>query len=213
MTMASAGAERRWSSSSNPKERFPDLDSSQAGTFLSTYDGSSIRATTSRTPSPAKSNGVLRSDRWQPRKEPHLTWENGPVSVSGPREHGRQKSLSEAFQTIRSRRASVSENAHEIAEALKAPISYKIIVGGRDDDCHLLMLTTRLDSLPCLVLDLCVNQYFLKIDPQRLSETDLPYHYTIRFRVRLVPLSRIPCAAVSTFEDHHTSFKERHSLS
>jgi solute carrier family 35 protein E1 len=42
--------------------------------------------------------------------------------------HGRQKSLSEAIQTVRGRKASISENAHEIAEALKAPVSWKLII-------------------------------------------------------------------------------------
>lgn len=133
-TMASAGAERRWSSSSNSKERFPDLDSSQYGAFLSTHDENNESATTSRTPSPAKTNGMFRNDRWQPRNDNHLAWGNGHIHVSGPRDHSRQKSLSEAFQTIRNRRASVSENAHEIAEALKAPISYKVIVGRMNND-------------------------------------------------------------------------------
>ncbi|KAL6720220.1 hypothetical protein ACLMJK_002141 [Lecanora helva] len=120
--MTSAGAGRRRSSSTNPKERFPDFDISQSGTFL----GQTARG--ARTPSPAKTNGLPRNDRWYPRKDQHLVWGNGYINVSGPREHHRQKSLSEAFQTIRNRRASVSENAHEIAEALKAPISYKVII-------------------------------------------------------------------------------------
>jgi solute carrier family 35, member E1 len=46
----------------------------------------------------------------------------------GGASYGRQKSLSDAFRTIRTRRASVGANAHEIAEALKAPVSPKLIV-------------------------------------------------------------------------------------
>ena len=133
-TMASAGAERRWSSSSHSRERFPDLDSSQSGPYLAVHNETSDDGTTSRTPSPAKKNGMHRNDRWQPRNDHHLAWGNGHINVSGPREHSRQKSLSEAFQTIRNRRASVSENAHEIAEALKAPVSYKVIVSGPDTE-------------------------------------------------------------------------------
>lgn len=46
--------------------------------------------------------------------------------------HGRQKSLSEAIGSIRSarasgRKASISQNAHEIAESLKAPVSYRLV--------------------------------------------------------------------------------------
>ena len=47
---------------------------------------------------------------------------------TGTRQRDRQKSLSEAFRTIRTRKASVSENAAEIAEALKAPLSVKLVV-------------------------------------------------------------------------------------
>ncbi|KAI5457262.1 triose-phosphate transporter family-domain-containing protein [Mariannaea sp. PMI_226] len=72
----------------------------------------------SRSPSPLRpatgyQNGSVRtSDRWF------------PVS----RGHGRQKSLSEALHNIRTRNGSVSHNAQEIADALKAPISPKLIV-------------------------------------------------------------------------------------
>lgn len=139
-TMGSASAEhRRRSSSSNPKERFPDFDRSQFGDYLATYDEKDEGATLSRTPSPAKANGSIRNERWQPPRDNHLVWGNGHLNVSGPREHGhaRQKSLSDAFRTIRNRRASVSENAHEIAEALKAPISVRTIVSiSVDVSCH-----------------------------------------------------------------------------
>ncbi|KAI5283639.1 suppressor of loss of ypt1 [Ascosphaera aggregata] len=39
-----------------------------------------------------------------------------------------QSSMAETFGHIRTRTQSVSKNAHEIAEALKAPVSYKLIV-------------------------------------------------------------------------------------
>lgn len=121
-TTMSASAERRWSSSSTGKEKFPDFDRSTSGDYLATIDGSS-----SRTPSPAKTNGILHSERWQPRKDHHLVWDNGQINVTPPR-HNRQRSLSDAFKTIRSRKASVGENAREVAEALKAPVSVKIVV-------------------------------------------------------------------------------------
>jgi solute carrier family 35, member E1 len=41
--------------------------------------------------------------------------------------HRPRKSVSEAINQFRTRTGSVSENAHELAEALKAPISYKLI--------------------------------------------------------------------------------------
>lgn len=72
-------------------------------------------------------NGFVPIERWQPRKESAVYWGNGGVKGAGPR-HGRQKSLSDAFKTIRTRRGSVTANAQEIADALKAPVSVKLIV-------------------------------------------------------------------------------------
>lgn len=120
---------RRRSSSSHPREKFPDLDRTQFGDYLATYDEGDESTTFSRTPSPSKTSNA-RNERLQARKDNHLSWGNGHLNVSGAREHGhsRQKSLSDAFRTIRSRKASVSENAHELADALKAPISVRTIV-------------------------------------------------------------------------------------
>ena len=127
--MQPASAEGRCSTSSNGREQFPDFDRSLSGDYLTTIDAIDESATTSsRTPSPVKANGILRSERWHPRKDQHLAWGNGHINVTPPRPHGRQRSLSDAFKTIRSRKASVSENAREVAEALKAPVSMKIVV-------------------------------------------------------------------------------------
>ncbi|EMD59170.1 hypothetical protein GGP41_009055 [Bipolaris sorokiniana] len=85
----------------------------------------------SRSASPnhaAQANGsTMPADRWQPRKEARFGGVNASTSAPSTR-HGRQKSLSEAFKTIRTRKGSVSQNAHEIADALKAPLSPKLIV-------------------------------------------------------------------------------------
>ena len=42
--------------------------------------------------------------------------------------HGRQRSLSEAIQVIRERNGSMSQNAQEIADALRAPVSPRLVV-------------------------------------------------------------------------------------
>lgn len=82
-------------------------------------------------PSPnvaAQPNGhPFASERWQPRKEARVSFTSHSSSGTSNR-HGRQKSLSEAFQTIRTRKGSVSQNAHELADALKPPLSPKLIV-------------------------------------------------------------------------------------
>lgn len=111
------------------------LDSTPGATFkfpafqpdlLPTHEEEPFAVSSSRTASPSNTplpNGsVLPSDRWQPRKE-HRHYMNGSAT-----RHGRQKSLSEAIRTIRTRKGSVSQNAHEIADALKAPVSPALVV-------------------------------------------------------------------------------------
>lgn len=65
--------------------------------------------------------------KWLPKRE---SGHSRPPAVGGPRRngHGRQKSLSEAIRTIRTRNGSVSQNVHEITDALKAPVSARLIV-------------------------------------------------------------------------------------
>ncbi|KAJ8110160.1 hypothetical protein OPT61_g6921 [Boeremia exigua] len=99
--------------------------------LLPTHEEEPLGLTSSRNASPgpgAHTNGYARPpDRWQPRKEARV----GFASHSNPgpsNRHGRQKSLSEAFKTIRTRKGSVSQNAHEIADALKAPLSPKLVM-------------------------------------------------------------------------------------
>jgi solute carrier family 35, member E1 len=73
--------------------------------------------------------GLHSSERWPIKKQSKpgswASWMNGSQRVT---RHGRQKSLSEAIHTVRTRKASISENAHEIAESLKAPVSYKLVI-------------------------------------------------------------------------------------
>jgi solute carrier family 35, member E1 len=110
-------------------EKFPDH-----------YDSPSFRASASRSVSPAvpAQNGYaiglnggagahLNGDRWQPRKE-RQPRKSVRFDHAGRGHHRQQKSISEAFNTIRERRGSVSQNAHEIADALRAPISPRLIV-------------------------------------------------------------------------------------
>ncbi|KAH6656259.1 triose-phosphate transporter [Truncatella angustata] len=104
-----------------------------------------------REPSPAPARGYTNGlnggpapavERWQPRRESRVRW--GQMGPPGPSRqgqgqgqgqgqaqghtHGRKKSISEAFRTIRDRNGSVSQNAHEIADALKAPLSWQLII-------------------------------------------------------------------------------------
>ncbi|KAL8918960.1 MAG: hypothetical protein Q9208_007070 [Pyrenodesmia sp. 3 TL-2023] len=136
--MSTANAERRWSSSSNQTEntKFPDLEPTTSSDYLPTHqeDGDGRRIT-GRTASPRSyprpSGATTRNDKWQARKDHHVVWGNGHVNPTPSKHghgHGRQKSISEAIHTIRTRKGSVSANAAELADALKAPVSVRLIV-------------------------------------------------------------------------------------
>ncbi|KAL2755116.1 hypothetical protein ACRALDRAFT_1051568 [Sodiomyces alcalophilus JCM 7366] len=117
-------------------EKFPDLVDTQSTTSQTARGGVS----------PIKANGIVGPngpdnppDRWLPRRNSRtVRWNASGQPPQAPppghgraghvRGHSRQKSLSEAFQTIRSRRGSVTQNAQEIADALRAPVSPTLII-------------------------------------------------------------------------------------
>lgn len=131
----SSGSERRAQSQSRTKaprdasvdsreattEKFPDFESSS-----SIYNASPAQ----------RPNGYLNGaanqpgDNWRPRGESSARGARWVPSLSGQpaRGHGRQKSINDTLRNIRVRGGSVSQNAHEIAGALRAPISPKLIV-------------------------------------------------------------------------------------
>ena len=122
---------RRSSSTNNPSEtyKFPDFEQSvPSKDLLETYhEQAAVGGFSARTSSPSTFKNTVANAKWPPLKNSHVAWGKGLVNGAG-RGHGRQKSLSDALRTIRTRRGSVSANAHEIADALKAPISIKLIV-------------------------------------------------------------------------------------
>ena len=81
-------------------------------------------AADSREPHSSFATKYTLNDRWEPRKASHFATE---YTVRHPK-HKPRKSISEAISTIRTRNASVSANAQELAQALRAPVSYKLIV-------------------------------------------------------------------------------------
>ena len=68
------------------------------------------------------------NELWEPRKASFYSREyaNGG-SLRNPK-HRPRKSISEAIMTIRTRNGSMSANAHELAQALRAPVSYRLTV-------------------------------------------------------------------------------------
>ena len=166
---------RRSSSTNNHVEtfKFPDFEQpTPTKELLETHHeeaasgGISIRTSS---PNAFKSaNGSTPVGGWKPRRDSHVAWGNGHIGVTGVKGHGRQKSLSDAIKTIRTRKGSVSANAHEIADALKAPVSVKLIVLASQYKALDIILTLEIDPLPGLVHVLCPYQHLLEVDPQRL---------------------------------------------
>ena len=118
--------DRRTSTSPSPATfKFPDLSEETLQTTQDVYDATPA----SPMPQPLGLPNHLHShERWQARRGSHSANGWTPSAGGAVGRHGRQKSLSEAIRTVRGRRGSVSQNAHEIADALKAPVSGRLIV-------------------------------------------------------------------------------------
>jgi hypothetical protein len=121
----------RTRTSSLKPQRDPSHDSHDAPEKFPDFDVH----TGHRGTSPAKSNGQANGhlpapEPWHPRRDSQARTVRWGVTDHSPSANGhrRQKSLSDAIRTIRTRRGSVSQNAHEIADALKAPVSPRLIV-------------------------------------------------------------------------------------
>jgi len=98
-------------------EKFPDFDAASA-------------PANGQTPGSRRQNGYTNgftdpSDR--ARRDSRVRWAPPADRQQQPHlGHGRQRSISNAIRHLRT--GSMSQNAHEIADALRAPVSYKLIV-------------------------------------------------------------------------------------
>ena len=128
-------SDQRWPTSSNPSDttKFPDFDPNiSSRDYLTIYEeGSAEQYPDSRSSINSsawgRANGTLHSERRTTRKDNTYSWGNGYANGTS-RGHNRQKSLSDAIRTIRTRKGSVTANAQELAAALKAPVSFRLIV-------------------------------------------------------------------------------------
>ena len=114
-----------YNSSDEPsRERFPSFDHSTPPNFpLNAPFIAESPQEISPSPFPT---GELR---WPHRKMSQRLRDARPGGVYT---HRHRRSVSDALHRIRTRQGSVSDNAQELAEALKAPISYKLIVSDQD---------------------------------------------------------------------------------
>lgn len=98
---------------STENERFPSFDFTaqpSAGLPAVSESPAEARATEYRWPSRRTSQRLPLTGR------------------AGFQTHRPRRSLSDTFSRLRNRESSVSEGAQDLAEALKAPVSYKLIV-------------------------------------------------------------------------------------
>lgn len=198
---ASARAAPHFKSSTEPREGTEPFPLHNDAVFLEE---------SSRTPSPHVANGIISGppsgERWQMHNEkPDRTyWSSKKPSIS-IRSHGRQKSIGDAFRTIRTRKGSVSANAHELADALKAPVSPMLIVCRSTRGYDIVMLIAVVDIVYCVVLLFRSYEHIFEIHSQRISQTSYAYTHTIRFRVHLLSALFLVGIYVSGPQKKHSS--------
>ena len=108
-------------------ERFPSFDDTSPNFHLSPS------AVVSESPLEIAPGQLPTQDfKWPPRKMSQRLRDARP---SGVYTHRPRRSVTDAIHKFRTRQGSVSENAQELAEALKAPISYKLIVNTSEAGC------------------------------------------------------------------------------
>ncbi|KAK4250156.1 triose-phosphate transporter family-domain-containing protein [Corynascus novoguineensis] len=101
-------------------EKFPDFDPGH--NFLNTQSSGQQRWQQNGFPS---TNGdASQSSRWHARRDSRVKWAPREP-ISGSSSHSKTSSISNAVHRMRS--ASMGQNAHELAEALRAPFSWKLI--------------------------------------------------------------------------------------
>jgi solute carrier family 35 protein E1 len=100
---------------SSPIDKFPPYEES-----IETVAGSTR-------PNRSASIKYAPNELWEPRKTSFYSREHPNGTLRNPK-HRPRKSISEAISTIRTRNGSMSANAQELAEALRAPVSYRLTV-------------------------------------------------------------------------------------
>ena len=149
---------------SDAKERFPSLEISRSNEIHKSPE----------------EYAPVNFSQWQPRQRQDFGRHG-----TNPFKHRTRKSVSEALGNFTARRGSVSANAQELAESLKAPVSWKLIVC-ESKDCQELQNLTPLDAMYNLVHELCPDEHIHKIDIEHIPQTDHLDPNSICFRLGVV---------------------------
>jgi solute carrier family 35 protein E1 len=103
-------------------EKFPDFDAGYAVAANGQFAGQRWQPN-----GHVNGNTTPSADRWHARRDSRVRWApREPVSGPPGAAYGRRTSLSNAMHRMRS--VNMSQNAQEIADALRAPVSWKLIV-------------------------------------------------------------------------------------
>lgn len=166
---------------SSPIDKFPP------------YEESLDAAMGASRPNASPSVRYAPSDLWEPRKSSFYAREHPNGAARVPK-HRPRKSISEALTTIRARNGSVSANAQELAEALRAPVSYRLIVCCTPGHHHTsgVLANEPKGSLHRVVFDLRPHEHVLQIHSERFTNADHFNNCPIRIRFGLVPTFGIP---------------------
>lgn len=194
-TMTQPPDNRRHSSvTGDEKERFPSFDDSARNFNLAPLAESPSGV------SPITS--IIPDYKWPARKGSQKATRDGRLLST--RGHRSRRSLSDALANLKNRRGSVTDNAQEIAEALKAPVSYKLIVSAQ-------ICCWLFESDPCagivyrMVHDFGPHEHLLEVDPEHLPPAGYTHYHTICFSLHMVPHTCIACTNLSPAAEHHSS--------
>jgi hypothetical protein len=183
----------------NVGEKFPSFEDSQSEDRLHTVISPQEISPSSKTP-PVKN--------WPVRKASQRGWETRNCTVQHTSKHHPKRSVSEAFDNFRQRRGSITANTQELAEALKAPVSYKLVVSNPTiRNCND-GVDTCIGAVHRLVYDVGSDEHILEIYIKCLSEARYVDDRPIRVCVIMVYNFRLPGFRLPWAENSHTRTKE-----
>ena len=190
-------------SMTSPIDKFPSF-SDESHDTIAEPEGPHSSSTVRYTP----------HDLWEPRKAGAFSREHGNGSTRASK-HRPRKSISEAISTIRTRNASVSANAQELAQALRAPVSYQLIVRYANSPWSRKSgsLVRHLVALSYLVHDLSRHEHFIKIYFKCFTKAHYPHRRAVCFCVDMVFGVGISFHCDALAQEEYTGPQKWHPLS
>ena len=153
----------------------------------------------------------LSGKNWPPRRSSVTGWENR--NSGGLHKHRAKRSVSEVFDNLRQKRGSISANTQELAEALKAPVSYKLIVSLSPTRHERVNINDCQGALYCVVHDIGTHQHFLQIHLECLSKAGHTDDCSICVRLTMVSDLCLPSFGLPQLKDSDSGAQEWYQIS